>query len=352
MSDDQHVSLIATLGPYEQKPWWWDSIQLDEGLCKLDYQRIVYKGMRSQDIRTRELPLVLIEILKKLLQWRRKYDYVFTFECDLVGFSVAFWQSLLRMDKPKHVILQFIMREKRPGWKSILKYTLMKMVFKSVHRVVVSSSGERDYYRTAFQWDTDKLIFVPFHTNPEHLGCDVTDDGNYIIAAGRSFRDYRTLLEALQGTNIRAIIVGGAGAVKNYSGIENIQVMENIPVTTLNTLIMKSRAVVVPLEDRRISVGQSVVLQAMSFGKTVIATRTVGTVDYIRHLETGILVPPYDVAAMKAALISVEDEPLRRRLGGAARMYVEQNHLPHHYTRAIREALRPGPKNLNSPIGG
>lgn len=332
-------SLVATLGPLEDKPWWWGAVQLDENLCPLDYQRIVFHGKRSQDIHTHELPAVFFDILRHLLRWRRQYDYVFSFECDLVGFAIAFWQSILRIRKPKHIILQFIMRERRQEWKSTIKYMIMKAVFSSVHKVVVSSSGELDYYREAFGWDADKIVFVPFHANPDHLRCDARSEGDYVIAAGRSFRDYQTLVDAIRDTKIKVIIVGGSGAVDIYSGLDNLEVMENIPVSVLNDLIMNARAVVVPLEDRRISIGQSVILQAMSFGKAVIATETTGTVDYIRNMETGILVPPYDVHAMKAALHSLEDESLRRRLGSAAREHVERNHLPHHYTRNIREAL-------------
>ncbi|MFN2310109.1 MAG: glycosyltransferase family 4 protein [Gammaproteobacteria bacterium] len=255
------------------------------------------------------------------------------------GFGIAFWQTLLGMKRPRHVILQFIMREQQPDWKSRLKYQVMKLVFSSVHRVVVSSKGELAYYREAFRWKPEKLIFVPLHGAPEHAYRPVPESEDYIVSAGRSFRDYQTLVDALQDLPIRAIIVGGAGAKQRYACTHTLQVLENIPLDELDALILKAKAVVVPLEDRQISIGQSVILQAMAYGKAVIATRTPGTVDYIRHLETGILVPPHDIPAMKAALRMLEDAATRNRIGQAARAQIRQHHLPSHYADRLSEAL-------------
>lgn len=332
-------ALVATLGTPHDKPWWWRHLESDKELCPLEYERLVFKGKRSQDISTLALPRVMFLVLRRLISWRRNYDYIFTFECDLVGFCTAFWQSVFRWKKPKHIILQFIMREQQDNWSSRLKYAFMRFVFSSVYRVVVSSKRELEYYREAFHWPHQKLVFVPFHTAPEFLERGLPAEDDYIIAAGRSFRDYGTLAEALRNSGIQAVIVGGNGTVREFAGIENICVLENISATELDDLIMRARAVVVPLQDRKISIGQSVILQAMAMGKAVIATETAGTVDYIRNMETGILVPPGDIPAMKHALSLIDNPDLRQRLGKSARIQVASTHLPHHYSRNIRTAI-------------
>lgn len=332
-------ALVATLGPPHDRPWWWRHLDADKELCPLEYERLVFKEKRSQDIGTSDLPRVMLLTLRRLVSWRKDYDYIFTFECDLVGFCIAFWQSIFRWTKPKHVILQFIMRERQDQWSSRLKYALMRFVFSSVYRVVVSSKPELVYYREAFGWPRQKLAFVPFHTAPEFLERELPPEDDYIIAAGRSFRDYGTLAEALRNTETQAIIVGGEGTVQEFSGIKNIRALENISTAELDELIMRARAVVIPLQDRKISIGQSVILQAMAMGKAVIATETAGTVDYIRNMETGILVPPGDVPAMTRALSLIESPDLRRRLGESARSQVASMHLPHHYSKNIRAAV-------------
>ncbi len=332
-------SLVATLGPPHDEPWWWPYLKPDKELCRLEYERLVFKEKYSQDIRTFDLPRVMFLIFRRLTSWRKNYDYVFSFECDLVGFCIAFWQSVFRWKKPKHVILQFIMRERQDNWVSKLKYTLMQFVFSSVHCIVVSSRLELEYYRKVFGWPHHKLAFVPFHTTPEFLQRELPAEEDYIIAAGRSFRDYKTLTEALRDTDTHAVIVGGSGTAREFAGVANLLVLENISAIELDKLIMRARAVVIPLQDRNISIGQSVILQAMALGKAVIATETAGTVDYIRNMETGILVPPGDVSAMKHALSLIESADLRKRLGESARSQVVAAHLPHHYSENVRSVL-------------
>jgi len=70
----------------------------------------------------------------------------------------------------------------------------------------------------------------------------------------------------------------------------------------------------------------NVVLEAMSLGKAVIATRLAGIPEQIEHLESGILVEPGDVGGLADALqIAAEDPALLARIGNAAqRRFTEQ----------------------------
>jgi glycosyltransferase involved in cell wall biosynthesis len=66
--------------------------------------------------------------------------------------------------------------------------------------------------------------------------------------------------------------------------------------------------------------GVTVVLEAMAMGKAVVATAARGWADVIEDGVDGLLVPPGDPRALRAALTRVlEDESLRARLGRAAR---------------------------------
>jgi glycosyltransferase involved in cell wall biosynthesis len=67
------------------------------------------------------------------------------------------------------------------------------------------------------------------------------------------------------------------------------------------------------------------VLEAMSAGKAVIASRIGGTNELIVHEESGLLVPPSDPAALSEAVRRLlDDDQLRRRLGSAARERVQR----------------------------
>jgi glycosyltransferase involved in cell wall biosynthesis len=69
-----------------------------------------------------------------------------------------------------------------------------------------------------------------------------------------------------------------------------------------------------------------VLLEAMSFGKPVIASAAGGITDIVRPSENGLLVPPGDAKSLAAAVECLARDPaLVRRLGAAARRDVEAN---------------------------
>lgn len=69
-----------------------------------------------------------------------------------------------------------------------------------------------------------------------------------------------------------------------------------------------------------------VLIEALSYGRPVVASRAGGIVDVIRDRETGLLVPPGDVAALADAIRSLLDDPeLARSLGEAGRRHVREN---------------------------
>jgi glycosyltransferase involved in cell wall biosynthesis len=331
---------VAAVTPATEPPWWWEDIRLDRGLCPLDHVRLRFRGKKGKQITTLELPFFLLKLLRELFTMRRKYDYVFTVECDFVGLGIAFWQSLLFMKKPRHVILQFIMREKTTSLPSRVKYALMTFMFRSVHRVICSSRDETEYYRTVFGWAPGKARFVPILTSPRFLAVgEPVPTENFLLAAGRVFRDYATAIAAVRGTPFRLVIVGAQGVTRSVQGDEQVEVLEEIPLEQFNDLTRRCAAVIVPLVDTKISTGQTVVIQAMAMGKLVIATRTAGTVDYVDHMVNGVLVAPGDVEGMRAAMLSAADQRLRITLGQRAREAVAKRCLPHHYTEAVRAVL-------------
>ena len=334
-------STVVTLGPEHQLPWWWSEIDHSALPCALSYIRLVHKGKISQQTSSGELPLIFIKTLRFLLSERSKgTDYIFTFECDLVGWAIAFWQTILPIRLPKHVILQFIMRELQPTFASRAKYALMRFLLSSVHRVICSSKKECEYYKRVFDWKMEKLVFVPFHTSNAMLDYSSEEPDDYIIAAGRSFRDYDTLVSAITDTGIKTVIVGGAGSKQKHDRYPNLTVLENIPQHDLAKLLARASVVVLPLENREISIGQTVLLQAMAMGKPVVATRTAGTEDYIQQGSTGLLVEPGQPQQLREAIQTLmSDENLRKRLGSTAREVIKNRHLPAHYALNIARSM-------------
>ena len=99
-------------------------------------------------------------------------------------------------------------------------------------------------------------------------------------------------------------------------------------LTEADAVVLASRSEGLPLA----------LLEAMARGKPVIAARTGGIPEIIRHGENGVLIDPDDPAALALALEQIlHDRPLRARLGVAARQTFEESR--HHERRVIPEML-------------
>ncbi len=99
----------------------------------------------------------------------------------------------------------------------------------------------------------------------------------------------------------------------------NVEIMREIPIAETHALLRRAAVVVVPLMPTERSTGQVVMFEAMALGKPVVATRTTGTVDYIRDGENGLLIEPNDAPALADALNRLLAGPaLAHRLATAA----------------------------------
>jgi glycosyltransferase involved in cell wall biosynthesis len=323
-------------------PWWWKHVDHEALGCQLDFWSLGLKGGRPRSPFSRQFATLAVRTARMLVRARRQgYRYVFTFENDWLTFLVAGFQTALLLRRPRHVILQFIMRERTGHWRSRVKYAFMRWCFRSVHLCVCSSRPEMRYYERAFNWTPEKLAFVPFHTDPAFVERTGAMEEPFMLSAGRTFRDYPTLLQAGAASGVALTIVCGRHSLDGAEVPPGVTVHHDVPLPELIALIERSMAVVLPLQTREISIGQSVLLEAMAMGKPVIATRVNGTVDYLEHMKTGLLVPPNDPAALGEAMRTLARAPeLRRRIGQAGREAVLQRYLPDHYAQGVATVLR------------
>lgn len=168
------------------------------------------------------------------------------------------------------------------------------------------------------------------------LPSDTPGDGP-ILSAGVAKRDYLTLLRALEGlpgceTELFVSSKFGdklAGQV-HHTIPDWIHFMGYLPEVELLKHYQKARFVVVPLErTNHNGAGINVVLEAAAFGKAVIATHTGGMPTFVKHGETGMLVPPSDVQALRQAIQQLWEQPvLAHQMGLAGRRYIEANYDP------------------------
>jgi len=154
-----------------------------------------------------------------------------------------------------------------------------------------------------------------------------------VLFAGRLSRE-KGILELVQAANGMKLVVAGDGPVR-----------DRVPgalgfVPHHELLRLYDRAAVVACPSRREGFGVACA-EAMAHGRPVVASAVGGLLDLVEDERTGLLVPPGDVAALRAALERLlGDRDLRSRLGAAARARAAERLAWDRVTDATVDAYR------------
>lgn len=196
---------------------------------------------------------------------------------------------------------------------------MWRIAVRKIDQLIVMSSSERQYLAKVFRAELQRIKTIPFYAeNADFIG-PATD--GYIFAAGRMERDFITLLQALQQTELKAVIVADASQKETLEPLksDNVKIFYNIPKQQYLDLLERARMVVVPLYKGAASRGQVVILEAMKYGKPVICSHVAGTVDYIEDGKTGLLVEAENTSQMRSVLERYyDDTEALQRLGRTA----------------------------------
>lgn len=157
--------------------------------------------------------------------------------------------------------------------------------------------------------------------------------GGFFLFVGvmRYYKGLHILLEACQNSSYPVLIVG-AGPLESdlreqaaRLQLDNLHFLGALPDTDKIALLQLSRAVVFPSHLRSEAFGISLLEGAM-FGKPMISCEIGTGTSYINsHGETGLVVPPGDVQALRLAMHRLwHDQALAMRMGAAAQRRYQQ----------------------------
>jgi hypothetical protein len=142
----------------------------------------------------------------------------------------------------------------------------------------------------------------------------------YVFSGGGAGRDFRSLVEAVRGTSVRLRLVVFAPSDVGAAP-ENVSVEGPLPRDQFLARMAGAACVAVPLLSAGSPHGQTTLVQALALGKPVVATRSVGVVDYVEDGAEGFLVEPGDVNGYRRAFERLLADPaLRARCGERARL--------------------------------
>lgn len=274
---------------------------------------------------------------------RRRYDVVVT-DGEQVGFPLAAMLQLVRR-RPRHVMIAH--RLSPP--KKVRVHRLLRLR-RRIDTVVVYATTQRDVAVGGLGYRPDQVVLTPFMVDtrfwtPESL--EVRARPRLVIsAAGQELRDYPTMVEAIRGLDVDVVLAAASPWSKRADSSKGIDLPANVEVTRLDLFALRqlyadSALVVVPLQETDFQAGITTILEAMSMARAVVCTRTTGQTDTIADGETGLYVPPGDVAALRQAIERLlGDERLRARLGAAARRWVVEHADVDVYAERLAELTR------------
>ena len=198
----------------------------------------------------------------------------------------------------------------------LLKISYMKIYGRAVDSYIVWARREIEAYSREFGLPREKFHFIPYHKTM-HRFDDFPHDGGYIFSGGNYDRDYRTLLEAVDGIEVPVKIactrqeqfyglqIPPNVDIRGYSHAEYLKVMAGCKIN------------IVSMEGGLLhSGGQQTFINSMTMGKPTIVTDPDGGRDYIEDGVDGFLVPPADPRAMREKIIFLLKHPeIAREIG-------------------------------------
>ena len=252
--------------------------------------------------------------------FRKKYANILAWQ-QFYGLILAFYFKVFHIRRaPNIVVMTFIYKAKK-SFVGDIYYRFIKYTIRSgyIRKIVVFSESEKSYYSKLF--DVKEELF-----DVQKLGISDQIDqfkpkkGDYYIAPGRSNRDYNFLVDNWTNKSILKII---CDTYKNKTTISNnIVYLNNCHGNDYFEEMSKCYAVIIPLDNTKISSGQLVILQAMMLGKPVIVTKNDTVYDYIESEVNGFIIDKSGVDLIKTINI-LNNEKIYERISNNARKTFE-----------------------------
>jgi glycogen(starch) synthase len=189
-----------------------------------------------------------------------------------------------------------------------------RMVLRRARLVVCASNALADAAR---ELGAREVRVIPSGVDvPEHMGEEA--EPPEVLFVGRLSRE-KGILELVRAADGLPLVVAGDGPLRDQvPGARGF-----VPHQALAPLYERAAVVAVPSHREGFGVACA---EAMAHGRPVVASAVGGLLDLVVDGETGLLVPPRDVPALRAALERLlADRELRRRFGEAGRERIRES---------------------------
>lgn len=183
---------------------------------------------------------------------------------------------------------------------------------------VVHSRAEIDRYASWLHVPRALFDFVPLQQPTEPILLDEDEQSPFLLAMGSAHRDYGLLCRVVGQLGIPTTIVAAAHAVEGVTLPPNVTVLSGLTRGQCDELTQRARLCVVPVLNDETASGQVTLINSMMYGRAMIATRCIGSEDYVKDRVDGWLVAPQSEDEMRTAIVKLWSDAATRRVMGAA----------------------------------
>jgi hypothetical protein len=188
---------------------------------------------------------------------------------------------------------------------------------------IVHSLAEIDLYARWLRAPRDLFVFVPLQRPTEPVLLEEDQQSPFLLAMGSAHRDYGLLCRVVGRLGIPTTIVAAAHAVEGVAVPPNVKVVRGLTRGQCDELTQRARLCVVPVLNDETASGQSTLITSMMYGRATIATRCIGSEDYVEDRVDGWLIAPRSEDEMRDAIVKLwGDAQARRAIGVAGRRRV------------------------------
>jgi hypothetical protein len=207
-----------------------------------------------------------------------------------------------------------------------IKRQVARLALGNINRFIVHSRAEADRYADWLGIARERFMFVPLQRPAIPLQAEEDVAQPFVLAMGSAKRDYRSFFEAVRDLGYKTVVVAARHAVAGLTVPANVELRSGLSPKECILLGQRARISVIPVDNENTASGQVTILEAMRMGRPVVATRCIGSEDYVRHEETGLLVPAHDVGELRTAIQRLwDDQGLRGKLGKNAAQWAAEH---------------------------
>ncbi len=259
---------------------------------------------------------------------RKRYRLIFT-DGEQIGIPLAMFMKILGgSPRPKHFMIVHILSVRKKE-----RFFNLFRIHSHIDHFFVYSSFQKQHIENQWEIPGDRVTLTPFMVDHHFFGSECARPGDplhlldeglpVICSVGLEFRDYPSLIQAVEGLNVKVIIAAGSPWSKRKDSITGQVTSEHIIVERfsqydLRDVYAASKLVVMPLYPVEFQAGVTTILEAMAMGKPVICSRTPGQTDVIVDGSNGVYVPPQNPEALRMAILDLLDNPEKAAAIGAA----------------------------------